>query len=452
MNLPDTIDTQNNLPVVALIGRPNVGKSTFFNRLSRSRDAIVDPTPGVTRDRHYAQIQWEDNYFELIDTGGLDDEQDELNMHIRNQALEAMDDADIILFLLDGRAGVMPGDHEIVDMLRRSNKTVFFAVNKVDSPEQEVTFLPPFYELGVERLWPISAEHNYGIRDLMQQVVADFPADTLEQKLPDNTVRLAFLGRPNVGKSSMINRLIGEERMVVSDIAGTTRDSVNTLLSRDQYSYLLMDTAGIRRKGKTTDKLEKFSILKSLAALARCEIAMVLIDAEEGITEQDTKVLGYTQEHSRGCIILLNKWDLIEKDKRRHKQLLEEVAMATSFIPFVPVLKVSAKTGRGIKKIFPEIGRIQRQFNERFATSDLNRLLEAATRHHEPPLHRGRRLKLYYTAQIKTAPPTFVVIANYPKAIHFSYQRYLTNRYREGLGLDRVPVKLIFKQKSRKKR
>jgi GTP-binding protein len=338
-----------------------------------------------------------------------------------------------------------------VHLLRTGDKAVFFLVNKIDSPEQELALLPPFYELGVETFQPISAEHGYGVHSLLEALVAGFE-QTEGLELPENTVRIAFLGRPNVGKSSMINRMLGEERMVVSDIAGTTRDSVNTLLSRDQYHYLLIDTAGIRRKGKTKDKLEKFSILKALGSLARCDIALVLIDAFEGITEQDTKVLGYTQEQGRACIILLNKWDLLAGDPKRQKQLLEEVARATTFMSFVPVLKVSAKTGKGIKRIFPEIGKVYRQFGERFATADLNRLLEAAVQHHEPPLFRGRRLKLFYTAQLGSAPPTFVVIASHPKAIHFSYQRYLTNRYREGLGLDRVPVRLIFKGKSKRKR
>ena len=250
----------------------------------------------------------------------------------------------------------------------------------------------------------------------------------------------------------MINAIMGQERMVVSEIAGTTRDSVNTLLTHGNYSYLLIDTAGIRRKGKTTDKLEKFSILKALGALGRCHIALVLIDASEGITEQDTKVLGYTQEQGRACIILVNKWDLLKGDTRRQKQLMEEIAMATTFMSFAPVLKVSALTGQGIKRIFPEIGKVYRQFNERFPTSALNQLLEDAVAKHNPPYHRGRRLKFYYTAQIKTAPPTFAVIANAPKGVHFSYQRYLTNQFRDGLGLDRVPVRVVFREKKKRQK
>ena len=437
--------------LVALIGRPNVGKSTLFNRMTRSRNALVDPTPGVTRDRHYATVTWEERSFLLVDTGGIADEDDTITGHIRTQAMRAMEEADIILFLMDGRQGLIPADLEIVDLLRRTEKTVFYVVNKVDSPELEALLLPPFYELGVDRLWPLSADHGFGYRTLMAALADELTGGGIRE-VPEDTVRLAFLGRPNVGKSSMINAIIGQERMVVSDISGTTRDSVDTLLTRDPYSYLLIDTAGIRRKGKTRDKLEKFSILKALKALGRCDIALVLIDAAEGITEQDVRVIGYTQEQGRALIILVNKWDLVRDDKKRQKLLLEEVRMATTFVPFAPVLRVSAMTGYGIPRIFPEIGRVHRQFRARFPTAALNRLLEAAVAHHEPPLYRGRRLKLFYTAQLGTAPPTFAVVASQPRGIHFSYQRYLANRFREGLGLDRVPVRLLFKERSRKKK
>jgi GTP-binding protein len=441
--------TVSSSTLIALIGRPNVGKSTLFNRITRRRDAIVDPTPGVTRDRHYARVRYEDFVFTLIDTGGIDDENDPITVHIKTQALRAIEEADIILFLMDGRQGLTPDDREIVDILRRAEKKVYFLVNKIDAPDLEIELLSPFYELGVEALWPLSADHGYGFRTLMEGLVSDLEqAGDGEENLPEGTMRLAFFGRPNVGKSSMINAIMGQERMVVSSIAGTTRDSVDTLLGRDQYNYLLIDTAGIRRKGKTTDKLEKFSIIKALKSLGRCDIALVIIDAGEGITEQDTKIIGYTQEQGRGVIILLNKWDLLKGDKKKQDWLLEEVKLATNFIPFAPVLRVSAKTGSGIKRVFPEIGKLYRQFYQRFPTSSLNQLLKSAVEHHEPSMYKGRRLKLYYTAQISTAPPTFAVISNAPKGIHFSYQRYLVNRFREGLGLDRVPVRLLFRERS----
>lgn len=438
--------------LIALIGRPNVGKSTLFNRMTKRRDALVDPTPGVTRDRHYAHVIWEEHPFTLVDTGGIDDEDDTITNHIRHQAMLAIEEADIILFLMDGRQGLNPADIEIVDMLRRVDKDVYYIVNKIDSPDIEYELLAPFWELGVEQLWALSGDHGYGFKTLMNALVEDMEPTGEVPELPENTVRLAFFGRPNVGKSSMVNAILGQDRMVVSEISGTTRDAVDTLVSRDKYNYLLIDTAGIRRKGKTTDKLEKFSILKALKSLTRCDIAVVIIDADEGLTEQDTKVIGYTQEHGKAVIILLNKWDLIEGDKKRQEWLLNEVEMATNYIPFAPVFKVSALTSYGIKRIFPEIGKMHRQFHMRFPTSSLNRLLEAAVAHHEPPMYRGRRLKLFYTAQLGTAPPTFAVVASAPKGIHFSYQRYLANRFREGLGLDRVPVRLFFKERSGRKK
>ena len=435
--------------LVALIGRPNVGKSTLFNRMTRRRDAIVDPTPGVTRDRHYAQVTLEEKAFTLVDTGGIEDEDDTITNHIRRQAMMAVDEADIILFVMDGREGLTPSDFEIVALLRRTEKHVFYIVNKIDSPAMEIDLLSPFWELGVEKLWALSADHKFGYVTLMEGLEQQLP-DAPELDLPEGTVRLSFLGRPNVGKSSMINAIMGQERMVVSEIPGTTRDSVDTMLTHGKHNYLLIDTAGIRRKGKTTDKLEKFSILKALGSLTRCDIALVLIDAGEGITEQDTKVLGYTQDHGRACIILVNKWDLLKGDTTRQKQLMEEIAMATTFMSFAPVLKVSALTGQGIKRIFPEIGRVYRQFNERFPTSALNKLLEDAVARHNPPYHHGRRLKFFYTAQIKTAPPTFAIIANSPKGVHFSYQRYLVNHFRESLGLDSVPVRVLLREKKKR--
>ena len=441
-----------NATLVALIGRPNVGKSTLFNRLTKRRDALVDPTPGVTRDRHYARVSWEEQPFILVDTGGIEDDDDTITGHIRNQAMLAIEEADIIFFLMDGREGLTPSDIEIVDLLRRTEKQVFYIVNKIDSPDVEDALLSPFWELGVEALWPLSGDHGYGFTSLMEAVAPHLRKTGLPLQLPENTMRIAFLGRPNVGKSSMINTIIGQERMVVSSLAGTTRDSVDTLVSRDQYNYLLIDTAGIRRKGKTTDKLEKFSVLKALKALERCDIALVLIDAEEGITEQDTKVIGYTQEQGRALIVLINKWDLIKDDVKRQEQLLDALQMAIKFIPFAPVLKVSALTGTGIKRLFPEMGKVYRQFYQRFPTAALNRLLAEAVAKHEPPYYHGRRLKFYYTAQLATAPPRFAVIANDPKGIHFSYQRYLTNCFREGLGLDKVPVRLFFRERSGRKK
>ena len=434
--------------IVALVGRPNVGKSTLFNRITRSRKAIVDPTPGVTRDRQYERVTWKDNFFMLVDTGGIDDNpEDAMGEDIRTQALAAIEEADIIIFMMDGKEGLMAADHEVINLLRKVDKQIFFVVNKIDGPEQEDELLAPFYELGVDQLWSVSAEHSYGFATLMEGLCEALPDDSYDQDIPENTIRLAFLGRPNVGKSSMINRIVGEQRMVVSNISGTTRDSVDTLLSHKERNYLLIDTAGIRRKGKTREKLEKFSILKALAALGRCDIAVVLLDAEEGITEQDAKVIGYTQDQGRGLILLVNKWDLVADNKKRQGQIMEEIARSVPFVGFAPLITVSALTGYGFKRLFPAVGSVYRQFSATFPTSALNRLLTDATEHHSPPIYKNKRLKLYYTSQISTAPPTFVIITNSYKGVHFSYQRYLVNRYRDGLGLDRVPIRLVFKDK-----
>jgi GTPase len=435
--------------IVALVGRPNVGKSTLFNRITRTRKALVDATPGVTRDRHYERVVWNDKLFMLVDTGGIDESAEDMMVnHIRRQAIMAIEEADIILFLMDGREGPTPADREVIDMLRRTRKTIFHVVNKIDGPEKEAELLSQFYELGIDTLWAVSAEHRYGFTTLMDGLSDQLIQNDSDAHLPDNTIKVAFLGRPNVGKSSMINRILGEERMVVSEISGTTRDSVDSLLSHGSHNYLLIDTAGIRRKGKTTEKLEKFSIMKGLAAMERCDIAVVLIDAADGVTEQDTKVIGYTQDQNRGLILVINKWDLVQDDKKRQQKILEDIGRAAPFVGFAPLLTVSALNGYGIKRLFPTIGSLYRQFTQTFPTSALNRLLRDAVEAHSPPIFKNKRLKFYYTAQVGTRPPKFVVMTNSCKGVHFSYERYLTNRFREGLGLDKVPVQLIFRDKS----
>lgn len=445
-----TIQTHS---IVALVGRPNVGKSTLFNRITRSRKALVDATPGVTRDRHYDKVKWDDKAFMLVDTGGIEDASgDAMGGHIREQAMAAIEEADIILFLLDGREGVTPADHEVTNLLRRTEKTVFYVVNKIDSPKAEIDILSQFYELGVEELWALSAEHKYGYGTLMNALADKLIINDDDLNLPENTVKVAFFGRPNVGKSSMINQILGQNRMVVSEVSGTTRDSVDTLLTHGNYSYMLIDTAGIRRKGKTTEKLEKFSILKALAALERCDIAVVLIDAEEGITEQDTKVIGYTQEQGRGLILVVNKWDLVKDDKVRQQQIMGEIALAVPFVGFAPLLTASALTGYGIKRLFPTIGSVFKQFTSKFPTSALNRLLKDAVEDHSPPIYKNKRLKFYYTSQVGVRPPKFVVMSNSSKGVHFSYERYLVNRFREGLGLDKVPLQLFIRDKNREKK
>jgi GTP-binding protein len=443
--------------IVALIGRPNVGKSTLFNRITKSRKAIVDPTPGVTRDRQYERVEWEQKPIILIDTGGIVAEGKSVNDrdimagNIREQTLQAVDEADVLLFLMDGREGVTPTDFDVTNLLRRTDKPVYFVANKIDGPELEASLLPAFYELGVEQIWPVSAEHGYGVRSLMDDLAASLPEVNESSLQFDDAIGIAFFGRPNVGKSSLINRLLGEERMVVSAIPGTTRDSVDTLLTKNSKNYLLIDTAGIRRKGKVKEKLEKFSIIKALAALERCDLALILISAEEGITEQDTKVIGYTQEQGRACILVINKWDIVKGETKEQKKILAELEMATPFVGFAPVLTVSALTGKGVNKLLPAIDTVYEQFCKTFSTSRLNRILQDASTSHPPSLHRGRRIKLLYTTQIASRPPTFVIFCNYPKAIHFSYHRYLVNTFRKELGLDKTPIRIFFRERKRRK-
>ena len=443
--------------IVALIGRPNVGKSTLFNKITKSRKAIVDPTPGVTRDRQYERVEWEQKTFILVDTGGIEaegitaDAGDSMGGNIREQTLQAVAEADVLLFLMDGRDGVTPTDFDVTNLLRKADKPVYYIVNKIDGEELEASLLPPFYELGVEELWPISAEHGYGVRSLLDDLAAALPEREESLLQPADSIRIAFFGRPNVGKSSLINRLLGEERMVVSDIPGTTRDSIDTLLTVENKNYLLIDTAGIRRKGKVKEKLEKFSIIKALGALERCDLALILIDAEEGVTEQDTKVIGYTQEQGRACILVVNKWDLVKGQPKEQKKIVAELQMATQFVGFAPVLRLSALTGAGVKKLLPTITSVYEQFCKTFSTNRLNRILQDAVASHPPALHRGRRIKLLYTTQIASRPPTFAIVANYPKEIHFSYHRYLVNTFRKELGLDKTPIKIVFRERKRRK-
>ena len=366
---------KDRLPLVALVGRPNVGKSALFNRLTRKRNAIVDSTPGVTRDRHYAKVNWEEHKFILIDTGGIEplptekgqggkafpkeaatDERVLVVDGIQEQTWIAIDEADIILCLLDGRDEVSSEDYRVADALRKSGKPVFFVVNKVDSPDLEDRMVAQFYELGVEELWPVSASHGYGINTMMEAVVEQMVFPEVSPDLPEETVAVAVIGRPNVGKSSLVNRLLGEKRMIVSKVPGTTRDSVDTLLEQDGKSYLLIDTAGIRRRGKIRDNLlEKFSVMRALSALERCDLALFLIDAGEGITEQDTKVIGYAIERGRACLVLINKWDLVSGDKKKQKWIMNEVEMATRFIGYAPTMTISALTGSGTGRIFPSV-------------------------------------------------------------------------------------------------
>lgn len=446
--------------IVALVGRPNVGKSSLFNRLAKSNKAIIDPTPGVTRDRHYEHVVWRDHSFVLVDTGGIElekvaaeqqDSEKKVAVLIREQSWQAVADADIILFMMDGREGLMKDDYALANMLRKTEKPLFYLINKIDSFELEDEGLAPFYELGASHLWPVSSAHGYGVRDFFDYLVDTVITAGLPEEKGEDEIGLAFIGRPNVGKSSLVNRLLGEERMVVSDVPGTTRDSVDIRFERKGRNYLLIDTAGIRRKGKVQDKVEKFSVMRALSSMERCDIALILVDASEGITEQDTKIIGYSIERGRACLVVLNKWDLIQKDVKRQKWILDEIERATRFIGYAPTVKVSALTGHGVGKIYDALNNVYTQFSLKFNTGKINRVLKKAVEAHTPSLHKGRRLKFYYTTQISTKPPTFIIYVNYPKGVHFSYFRYLVNQYRTELGLDQTTLRIFLRERERKK-
>jgi GTP-binding protein len=433
-------------PVVAIIGRPNVGKSTLFNRITRRRDAIVDDRPGVTRDRHYGDAVWNDQAFALVDTGGfVGGDADPFAAAIRFQVGRAVEEADAVILVLDGKGGISPFDRDLMDRLRVVACPVFYVVNKVDGPEQE-DLLYEFYALGLDTLYPLSAEHGYGVSDLLDHVVKQLPCAGQEEE--EHHIRIALVGRPNVGKSSLINRLIGQERLVVSDVPGTTRDAIDTICEHQGQSYLLIDTAGIRRKSKVDLKLEKFSIIKALKRLERCDVALIVLDAGEGVTEQDIKVAGYANERGCGTIFVLNKWDLVDKTTHTTRQYEERVRDASKFLSYAPVLTVSALSGRRIHKIFPLVKQIYKQYTTRIGTGQVNRIITDATTRTEPPMHKGRRLKFYYTTQISSRPPTFVSFVNHPDAVHFSYHRYLVNQLRANTGLDQVPLRLYFRQRS----
>ncbi|MBW1895820.1 MAG: ribosome biogenesis GTPase Der [Deltaproteobacteria bacterium] len=435
-------------PVVAIVGRPNVGKSSLFNRMTRSRKALVDDFPGVTRDRNYGDVQWDETFFTVVDTGGFTDfEPEELGKLVRFQVMQAIEEADAVVVLFDGREGVNPIDKDLVQKLRQSRKPVFYTVNKIDGPRHE-SGLSDFAVLGVDPLYPVSAEHGYGVRGFMDALVAVLPTSGPEPF--SDRIRLAVVGRPNVGKSSLINRLLGDERLIVSDIPGTTRDAIDTVCTVNKKEYVLIDMAGIRRKARVRKKLEKFSIIKALKCLDRCHIALIMMDASEGVTDQDANIASYAVERGRASIILLNKWDLIEKDSSTAKQYVDAVRERLKFVRFAPVMTISALTGQRVFKIFDSVEAVYEQYTRRVSTGELNRVIERVFRRHQVPLFRGRRVKLYYATQIRSSPPTIVCFVNNPEGIPVSYQRYMVNELREALRLKQTPIRLIFRKREKK--
>lgn len=435
-------------PIVALIGRPNSGKSTLFNRITRSTDALVDDFPGVTRDRHFGDASWNEVEFTLIDTGGFSyDHKDPFSEKIRDQVQIAISDADVVVMLLDGKYGLSPFDRDMVQLLRKYEKPIFYTVNKIDGENKEAE-LPEFYALGIDTLYPISAAHGYGVPDFLDMLVAVLPKS--EPQKEDDQINVAVVGRPNAGKSSLINRILGEDRLVVSDIPGTTRDAVDSLIKTDNNTYIMVDTAGIRRKSKVSIKLEKFSIIKALRSLDRCDVALIIIDAKEGITEQDIRVAGYAHDRGCGILFLLNKWEIVEKDHRTLNQYQTRLRDMAKFVSFAPILTISALTGLRVRRIFKRVDEIYHQYTTRISTGQINRIVENAVRRTEPSLYKGKRIRFYYVTQASTKPPTFVCFANYPNAVHFSYRRYLVNQIRMETGLSKTPLRLWFRQRSGK--
>jgi len=429
--------------IVAIVGRPNVGKSTLFNRILGRRMAIVEDIPGVTRDRNYADVSRYAKRFTLIDTGGFEPaSNDRLLAQMREQSQLAMEEADIILFVMDGREGLNPADEEVADMLRQVDKPVLFVVNKVDGPSQEA-MLGEFYALGVGELYPISAEHRHGVGSLVDEVLDLLPEQGQDQDHLTET-RLSIIGRPNVGKSSLVNRLLGYERVVANPTAGTTRDSVDTPFIYNEKRYVLIDTAGIRRKGRVSQKLEKYSVIHALKALDRTHVALVVIDAEEGITDQDLTIAGYAHERGRAIILIVNKWDLVKKDNTTMGEYVKDVRDAFKFLPDSPIHFVSALTGQRINKIMADVEMVSDEFNRKVSTAELNRVLKDAEINHPPPMFRGRRLKLFYATQTAVRPPTFIIFVNKAEGIHFSYERYLMNCLRQAFGFVACPIRLKF--------
>jgi len=433
-------------PVIAIIGRPNVGKSTLFNRITKTRKALVDNFPGVTRDRHSEKAEWNDHQFIVIDTGGFSNEDDQNFIdQIQYQAELAINEADFVIFILDGKAGLLPIDMDLIHKVRQIEKPVFYAVNKIDTPHHE-NKMYEFFEAGLPKLYPISAEHRYGVRDLLDDITALFPQQE-ESDLNDSMIKIAVVGRPNAGKSSLINRITGQTRLMVSAIPGTTRDAIDTICTINQKSYLLIDTAGIRKKSQVNQKIEKLSVIKAMKSLERCDIALILIDAELGVTEQDIKIAGYAYERHCGCIFVLNKWDCVEKNDQTKKKFVEMIQYQAKFLNFAPIITISALTGKRIHRVFDYVDDVYEQYATRLNTGQVNRIIDSAIQIHPPPFVKGKQLKIYYATQVSSKPPTFIMFANYSKDIHFSYVRYLINAIRKASGLEKTPIRLIFKQR-----
>jgi GTP-binding protein len=435
------------MPVVAIVGRPNVGKSTLFNRIIGRNFAVVDDMPGVTRDRNYAEAEWMAKHFLLVDTGGFEPKTDDIMLtKMREQTTLAVEEADFIIFLMDGKEGLLPADIEVSHRLRASGKPVLYVLNKVDGERHEV-LIPDFYRLGIDTLYPISAQHGQGFSDLMDalgSLLPEIPSES-ENKQITEIPRIAIIGRPNVGKSSFVNALMGEDRMIVSSVAGTTRDAVDSVYTYYGKQYVLVDTAGIRSRGKISHGVEKYSIMRAMKSIDRADVALVLIDASEGITEQDERIVGLAHEAGKGIILVLNKWDLVPDKEEAYKSFIADVSQRLKFADYASVITLSAITRQRITKVFEEIDKVMEEAQRRVSTAALNRVISQLVAHHEPPLYRAKRVKYYYATQVGIKPPTFIVFVNYPAGVHFSYIRYIENNLRQAFGFHGTPLRIYTK-------
>lgn len=436
-------------PIVAVVGRPNVGKSTLFNRISGARISIVEDTPGVTRDRIYSDVSWLDKHFTMIDTGGIEPmSKDEILSKMREQAQLAIEMADVVILMTNVKEGVTANDHEVAQMLLKAKKKIVLAVNKVDNLGDPPMEFYEFYNLGLGDPIAISAANALGLGDLLEEVTAKFPddADTTED---DEEIKVAVIGRPNAGKSSLINKLMGEERVIVSDIAGTTRDAIDTHYEKDGDKFLFIDTAGIRRKSKVNEAIEKFSVIRSYAAVDRSDVCVIMIDGTEGIAEQDTKIAGYADEQGKACIFVINKWDIVKKDDKTMNEFKYKIRETFAFMSYASMMFTSAKTGRNIPALIEEIKKVNEQHKRRITTGMLNDVINEAVNKQQPPSDKGKRLRIYYGTQASVAPPTFVLFVNDKDLFHFSYKRFIENQIRENFGFDGTPIRLIIRERKK---
>ena len=438
-------------PIIAIVGRPNVGKSMLFNKLIGKRLSIVEDTPGVTRDRIYGETDWNGRQFILVDTGGIEPRTDSKMLEfMRQQAQIAIDNATVIVFLTDIRTGLTAADHEVASMLLRSGKPIVLAVNKMDSTGVPDPDFYEFYNLGLEDPIAVSAVHGHGTGDLLDACVQYFPPEDEEEEEDDDAIKVAVIGKPNAGKSSLINRILGEERTIVSDVAGTTRDAIDSRFENDKGKFVFIDTAGMRKKSKVEEDVERYSVLRATMAIERSDVCLIMIDATEGVTEQDTKVAGLAHEAGKASIIVVNKWDLIEKDGKTMDKMRQEVQNGLAFMTYAPILFISAKTGQRVDRLFELIDYVSNQASTRITTGMLNNVLSDAQTRVQPPSDKGRRLKIYYMTQVGIRPPHFVVFCNDARLFHFSYQRYLENCIRNTFGLEGTPIILSIRQKGDK--